>query len=183
MSERLLIVGGTGFIGSHLAARAVKGGFNTVSLSLNPPSKERRVDGVNYIAADVSNYLELKDKLQKETFNYVVNLSGYIDHSSFLDGGSQTIDAHFGGVQNLVNVIDWGKLKRFVQVGSSDEYGSNPAPQNEDMSSNPISPYSFSKSASIQLLKMLHRTESFPATMLRLFLVYGPGQDNQRFLP
>ena len=30
---------------------------------------------------------------------------------------------------------------------------------------------------------MLHRTESFPATILRLFLTYGPGQNNLRFLP
>lgn len=183
MPERLLIVGGTGFIGSHLAARAVKSGFDTLVLSLNPPAKERKVDGVSYISADVSNYIELKNKLPKKSFDYVVNLSGYIDHSSFLDGGSQTIDTHFGGVKNLVNLIDWENLKRFVEIGSSDEYGNHPAPQNEEMPSYPISPYSFSKSASIQLLKMLHRTESFPATMLRLFLVYGPGQDNHRFLP
>ena len=30
---------------------------------------------------------------------------------------------------------------------------------------------------------MLHRTEGFPAVILRLFLTYGPGQENRRFLP
>ena len=183
MPEKLLIVGGTGFIGSHLAMSAARHGFDALVLSLNPPVEERRVDGVEYISADISNFMELKDKLPKKSFDYVINLSGYIDHSSFLDGGRQIIDAHFGGMQNLINLIDWGKLKRFVQIGSSDEYGNHPAPQNEDMPAYSISPYSFGKSASAQLLQMLYRTESFPATILRLFLVYGPGQDNRRFLP
>ncbi|SVD68047.1 uncharacterized protein METZ01_LOCUS420901, partial [marine metagenome] len=47
----------------------------------------------------------------------------------------------------------------------------------------PISPYSLAKVASTHFLQMLHRTEKFPAIILRLFLTYGPGQDAGRFLP
>ena len=65
MSKNLLIVGGTGFIGRHLAFRAIKNGFNTQILSLNELEVEKRVEGVNYISADVSNYLALKAKIPK----------------------------------------------------------------------------------------------------------------------
>ena len=183
MPERLLIAGGTGFIGSHLANHAIKNGFAVNILSLHPPTQERKVEGVRYISVDLSDLESTREKLPEEPIDYVVNLSGYIDHSPLLEGGRMVIDSHLIGMLNLIQVIDHNYLKRFVQIGSSDEYGNHPAPQNEDMIVNPISPYSFSKSASTQLLQMLYRTESFPATILRLFLVYGPGQDNTRFLP
>jgi nucleoside-diphosphate-sugar epimerase len=86
-------------------------------------------------------------------------------------------------VQNLLQLLDWSKLKRFVQVGSSDEYGNHPPPQHEKMRELPISPYSLGKVASTQFLQMLHRTQDFPAVIVRLFLTYGPGQDNKRFFP
>jgi len=183
MLKRLLIAGGTGFIGRNLALSAVKDKYSVTVLSLNIPVVEKKIEGVEYLQADITNLSELQKQLQGLHFEYVVNLSGYIDHRGFLEGGRAVIDAHFVGVQNLLQVIDWDKLKRFVQIGSSDEYGNLLAPQSEEMREEPISPYSLGKIASTQLLQMLYRTEKLPAVILRLFLVYGPGQDNKRFLP
>lgn len=183
MSNRLLIVGGTGFIGRNLAIKAVKKGYTTVVLSLNKPNVEQKIGNVEYLEADTTNFAQLQEKLSNAKFEYVVNLSGYIDHISFLDGGNQIIDAHFGGLQNILKLLDWNVLKRFVQIGSSDEYGNLSAPQSEEMREAPISPYSLAKVASSQLLQMLYRTESLPTVTLRLFLVYGPGQNINRFLP
>ena len=70
-----------------------------------------------------------------------------------------------------------------MQIGSSDEYGNAPSPQNETMRENPISPYSHAKVAASHFIQMLYRTEGFPGVVLRFFLVYGPGQDDKRFLP
>lgn len=180
--DKLLIVGGTGFIGKSLAKSAIAKGYDVVVLSLNPPSEIERLGDVEYIQADITNI----DSLSKKSIvdiEYVVNLSGYINHSKFLDNGDKTIDVHFGGVKNLLQVLNWNKLKRFVQIGSSDEYGSASAPQHESLREHPISSYAVGKAASTQLLQMLARTENFPAVILRLFLVYGPGQDGSRFLP
>ena len=47
----------------------------------------------------------------------------------------------------------------------------------------PISPYSFAKTAGTHFIQTIARTENFPGVVLRLFLVYGPGQDKKRFLP
>ena len=79
--------------------------------------------------------------------------------------------------------MDWSTLKRFVQIGSSDEYGCLPAPQSENMRESPISSYSFGKLAATNLLQMLWRTEKLPVVILRLFLVYGEGQNDERFFP
>ena len=183
MSNRMLIVGGTGFIGRNLVLNALESGYDIVVLSLNEPGVKKRVEGVDYVKVDITQPIEAKEKLAEGAFDYVVNLAGYINHCRFLEGGHEIIKAHFGGVQNLLQFLDWSELKRFVQIGSSDEYGSHQAPQHEEMRELPISPYSLGKVASTQLLQVLHRTQGFPAVIMRLFLTYGPGQDNKRFLP
>jgi nucleoside-diphosphate-sugar epimerase len=180
--NRLLIVGGTGFIGRSLTKCAIKKGYEVIVLSLNSPSVEEMTDNVEYLQVDITNIKNLRKK-KINNIDYVVNLSGYIDHGCFLDGGNRVIDVHFGGVKNLLQILNWNKLKRFVQIGSSDEYGGALAPQHESLRESPISSYAVGKAASAQLLQMLAKTENFPVVILRLFLVYGPGQDSGRFLP
>jgi nucleoside-diphosphate-sugar epimerase len=110
-------------------------------------------------------------------------LGGYIDHANYSSGGDEVYDVHFNGVRNLVDCLDKSKIKGFVQIGSSDEYGNNPAPQSEIQREAPISPYSCAKVASTYFLQTLYKTEKFPAVILRPFLVYGPGQGIERFIP
>ena len=183
MKGNLLIVGGSGFIGKNLAIKSQNLGYNVTVISLNKVDLDKKILNINYIQVDINNIRKLRQKLSKKVFHYVVNLSGYVDHSSFLNGGSNVIDTHFRGVQNLLHAFDWKPLKKFVQIGSSDEYGSLPAPHKEDIRESPISPYALGKVASNNLLQMLYRTEKFPVVILRLFLVYGEGQNDERFLP
>ena len=140
------------------------------------------MSGVSYIAADLTRSDTL-NKIENTQYNFVVNLGGYIDHKLFVDGGRCLIGAHFDGLLNLVERLDRTCLKRFVQIGSSDEYGNAPPPQHEDMREQPISPYSLGKLSATHFLQMLHSTEYFPVVTLRLFLAYGPGQGQDRFLP
>lgn len=177
----ILIVGGTGFIGKNLLNVVRKLGWICTVLSLRKPKKYEK--NVEYLQVDLTNTLHTKNILANRNFDYVVNLSGYVDHSSYFDKGQAVIDTHFNGLQNLINSLDRSKLKCFVQIGSSDEYGNVSAPQSEHLRESPISPYSFSKVCATHLLQMLHKTENFPSVILRLFLVYGEGQNKQRFLP
>ena len=181
-TPHLLVIGGTGFIGHYLVKEAKRKGWLITSVSLKPPTKERFVDDIRYIHLDMTD-INLVRKYLNEEFDYVVNLGGYIDHNLFREGGRDVIEVQFIGLQNLLEVLPRHKLKRFVQIGSSDEYGNAQAPQNEDFREQPISPYSLGKVAATHFLQMLHRTEKFPAVTLRLFLTYGPGQDTSRFLP
>lgn len=182
LAPRLLVVGGTGFIGRHVSARGSDMGWRVTQLSLR-----RRISvadsRADHLVADIAVSSSVMEALRGRAFEYVVNCGGYIDHTPFSRGGRSVIDAHFGGVMNLVTALDRGPLRSFVNIGSSDEYGLVAAPQREDQVAAPRSPYGIAKLAAAELLQMLARSEAFPAITLRLFLTYGPGQGTERFLP
>jgi nucleoside-diphosphate-sugar epimerase len=181
--NNLLVVGGTGFIGRHLVRKAIEYNYNVIVLSSQKHIDKLHSQNITYITANIRDVKQLKRVLFKREIHYVVNLAGYIDHVNFMSGGYSVIDTHFNGVLNLVRCLDWSKIKGFVQTGSSDEYGNLKAPQSENQRERPISSYSLGKVAANQFLQMLNREEGFPIVLLRLFLVYGPGQDEKRFIP
>jgi nucleoside-diphosphate-sugar epimerase len=182
-TPRVLIVGGTGFIGSSLIKFLRKETYEIDSLSISLPAENHRVDKVRYLACDLRDESRLEKLLVGNRYNFVVNSGGYVDHSQFGSGGEDVFAAHFLGLTNLVRALDGRTLTRFVQVGSSDEYGGQSAPQVEVMREAPITPYSLAKVASTHFLQMLSRTQNFPAVIIRLFLTYGPEQGDNRFIP
>lgn len=182
-SDRILIVGGTGFIGRHLATRCLKDTPHVTCLGLTDTGKVSYPKGLEILQADITDKEQMRSVLCGKLFDYVFNLVGYIDHTPYFKGGRKIIESHFIGPMNLIDCLDRERLKCFVQIGSSDEYGSVPAPQKETMREMPISSYSLAKTATSHFIQMLSKTEEFPGVVLRFFLVYGPGQDDRRFLP
>jgi len=182
-NKKLLIVGGTGFIGSFAARHGVKNGYEVSVLSRNDLKKSEKIKNVEYLLTDLIEYNNLSGILKNKNFSHVINLSGEINHSDFASGGDLVIKNHFVGLLNLVSCLNRASLKSFVQVGSSDEYGSSNAPQNENQTCIPLTNYSFAKLTGNNFLRMLNATENFPAIMIRLFLVYGTNQNSSRLLP
>ena len=90
---KLLVIGGTGFIGNYLVQAACKRGWHVSSLSLNRLSPENQQTGIDHFFVDLSDRTALFDTLNGRTFDYVVNLGGYIDHSenTWLDKAEQRV--------------------------------------------------------------------------------------------
>jgi len=181
--KKFLVVGGRGFIGRALVRRLLELGADVVSLSRRDIATDFTPAGSREVVADLRNPASLNAVLKGDRFDYVFNAVGYIDHSPYFKGGRDVIDTHYIGTLNLLNQVYWSRLKRFVQIGSSDEYGSGLSPQSENLREAPISPYSAAKVGVTHLIQAASRTEDFPGVVVRLFLVYGPGQDYKRFLP
>ena len=179
---RILVIGGNGFIGRHVIKHALKLKWDVTNLNLSSNLAEKS-SGLKDVTADITNFIALKKALGVAEFEYVVNCGGYVDHTLFSNGGRSILNMHFIGVINLVELLNRNVLKCFINIGSSDEYGNVVAPQTEMQREEPISPYSLGKLASTHFLQMLHRTENYPVTILRLFLTYGPGQAGNRFIP
>ena len=178
MKKKILIFGGTGFIGFHLAKEALKKGFQVTSISSNKPKKIRYLKKVKYIIVDITNKNSLKKKI-KENFEYIVNLAGYVDHKNKI----KTHKSHYFGCKNISNFFLEKKIKKFVQVGSSMEYGLINSPQKENLKCKPISIYGKAKFLSTKYLLNLYEKKKFPVTILRLYQIYGPYQDLNRLIP
>jgi len=181
LKKKILIVGGTGFIGYHLAKKSLKKSWDVTSFSSNTPKRKRYLSRVKYIRCDITNKKLLKEKIKKN-FDYVVNLGGYVDHSN----KKKTYKSHYIGCKNLAEIFLKKDLISFVQIGSSLEYGNSKSPQNENMKSNLKSiksVYGRAKLLSSRYLINLYYKKNFPSTILRLYQVYGPKQDINRFLP
>jgi nucleoside-diphosphate-sugar epimerase len=126
---------------------------------------------------DLKNYMSLK-KIKIDP-DYIVNLSGYVDHTN----KKKTYQSHYIGCKNLALISLKKNIKNFIQIGSSMEYGKKKSPQKENMNCNPLSVYGKSKLLASKYLLGLHKKENFPVTILRLYQVYGPYQDQNRFIP
>lgn len=146
------------------------------------PTASRYVNEVNYLFTDLTQTNPFLN-LENNKFSYVLNAGGYVNHSSLRDGGMDVIEQHFNSLVKLVNFLDWNYLIKFINIGSSDEYGHLGRLASEHQREQPISPYSLSKMAASHFLQMMHFSQSFPSITLRLFLTYGPGQNVDRFIP
>ena len=97
-TSKILVVGGTGFLGYHLSKKCLKLGWKVTSLSTKKPKKKRFLKNVKYIFCDISKNNSLK-KIPKKNFQFIVNFGGYVDHSN----AKKTFNSHFIGAVNLSN--------------------------------------------------------------------------------
>ena len=181
MKKKILIVGGTGFLGYHLARKCLSKKWEVTSISTNRPKKIRYLKKVKYIFLDISKKKLIKKKIKKN-YDYIVNFGGYVNHSEKL----KTYQSHYLGCKNLCDFFLTKKIKSFIQIGSCVEYGNKKSPQQESSKiniKNLKSTYGKAKLLATNYLLKQYKINNFPSTILRLYLVYGPRQDFNRFIP
>ena len=176
--KKILITGGTGFIGYHLAKKAIQKKFIVTSISTKPAKKIRYLKKVKYIICDITKKKLLEKKIKKN-YDYVVNLGGYVNHQD----KKKTFNSHYYGCKNLAEIFLKKNLTSFIQMGSSVEYGRLKSPQKENQRCKPLSIYGRAKLAATKYLVQLNKKNNFPSIVIRLYLAYGPKQDVNRFLP
>ena len=175
--SNILIIGGTGFIGYHLANRCKKLGWSVTSFSKNKPKKNRKIKNIKYLHGDLSIKKDLK-KIDKN-FDYVVNLGGYVDHKN----KTKNYKTHYLGCKNLVKIFLEKKLKLFLQVGSGAEYEKIASPHKEDDVCKPNSIYGKPKFLATNFLIKQHNKKDFPCCIVRLYQVFGEKQESNRIIP
>jgi dTDP-glucose 4,6-dehydratase len=177
MKKKILIVGGTGFLGYHLCKNFLKLKYDVSSLSKSKPKKIRKLSNVKYFYGNIAKEKNIKF-LENKNFNFVINCGGYVDHVNI----KKTLTSHFYGCKNLYEVFSKKKIETFIQIGSSTEYGKNNSPQKESLKGKPSGIYGRSKLKATNFLFSTLRKKEFPFVVLRFYQIYGPYQDNNRFI-
>lgn len=166
---RILVSGGTGFIGSHLVNDLLQAGARVVTVS-------RRADavvaGAEHLSVDLSTEALPPDI---DHVDAIVHLAGSADASlSWAD------PMHFNRVNALgtLSMLELARAHeaRFVLASSQRVYRPCITPLEEDAALEPVDPYGYSKLVAEQWVEMYSRLYALPAVTLRFFSVYGPGQ-------
>ncbi len=182
-NSKIIVAGGSGFIGANLISELIANGNEVISISKSINNLKRKVKNAKYLFHDLNK--PIKENLIKNLVGseYIINCSGYIDHSSFKDNGKKVFYDHFNSLISLTNLAIDLKVKTFVQIGSSDEYGKNKSPIKESVRESPISPYALSKLSSTYFLQQCFKEETLNTVVVRPFLIFGEMQSKSRFLP
>ena len=174
---KILIFGGSGFIGYHLTKKCVKKGWSVTSISKHILKKEKIVKKAFYSIKNLENFRNFKN-ISKD-YDFVVNASGYINNNDNL-----TYKNHnFKIVKNIIRHFRNTNIKAFLNIGTSAEYGGMFSPQNEKVKTLPKSKYGKDKLKCTKLLINSFKTINFPAIVFRTYQVYGPLQETNRLIP
>ena len=177
--KSILVTGGAGFIGSHIAEKLVEIG-----------AKVKILD--NFFAGKAENIKEFQDKVEVIEGD-IMDLSllyrvmegvDYVSHQAALRSAPKSVDLPvsytnvntMGTLNVLISAKEKG-VKKVVYASSSSVYGDNlKLPQNEANYPSPLTPYATSKLAGEFYCKMFTKTYGLSTVSLRYFNVFGARQ-------
>lgn len=183
---KVLITGGNGFVGKHLTKKLLLKGCEVVITS-RKKSSEKKLDDSNLLKTLTVNYLEIDSLFSvfvNEQPDYIVHLASGKDRRSLEKIPTTDLlyemQINFNIIQAASNMKN---LKKFVFIGSSDQYDMSAFASNFPNIYSPCNAYGFLKSTASLLLDTLFRESNFPIVQLVPTIIYGPGQGEEMFLP
>lgn len=175
---RVLVTGGTGFVGNHLIPQLISNNFEITCLvrTDKKAAELQKKYGVETIIGDVTNSETLK-QISKD-IDYVVHLAA-MGHVSAVteEAYQQFVGINEQGTKNLLEAFkDSKRLKKFIHFSSTAAMGPIGIPiLNEVSVPNPITPYQKSKNRSERIIIEAFTEYGFPGIILRPCMIYGPG--------
>jgi UDP-glucuronate 4-epimerase len=182
----ILITGGAGFIGSHVAEKLLaRGDAVTVLDNFNDfydPALKRQnatlLSGARVVAGDIRDAAEMAKLFTAGRFDAVIHLAAMAGVRPSLLDPLHYQDVNVRGTLILLEELKRRPSTRFVFASSSSVYGTNeriPFREDEDIH-HPVSPYAATKRAGELLAYTHHHLYGIPTSCLRFFTVYGPRQ-------
>jgi UDP-glucose 4-epimerase len=179
MSGRVLVTGGAGFIGSHIAEAYLAAGWEVVVLDDLSRGHQRNIpSGARFVKADVRTP-EARKVLADGGFTVLNHHAAQIDVRVSVDEPALDAGINVVGLVNLLDGAGAGGVKRVVFASSGGVVYGDPdvVPTPETAPKAPISPYGVSKLAGEYYMRALAALRGFEAVAMRYANVFGPRQD------
>lgn len=173
---KVLITGGAGFLGSHLANRLFElGHYVRILDDLSSGDPTTLAAGINFNRGDVRDIPKLWSLLQG--VDVVYHLAARVSVPASVLYPREYNDVNVGGTVSLLEACRDVGIKRVILASSATVYGNQgKQPVNEAMLPRPGVPYAVSKLAAEQYLFNIGQLSGFETVALRIFNTYGPGQ-------
>jgi UDP-glucose 4-epimerase len=179
MSGRVLVTGGAGFIGSHIAEMYLGAGWEVVVLDdLSRGHAHNVPAGARLVQADIRSP-EARKLLAEGRFKVLIHHAAQIDVRVSVEQPAFDASINVVGFVNLLEGAGAGGVERVVFASSGGTVYGDPIeiPTPETAPNCPISPYGASKLAGEHYARMLGALHGFDAVSMRYSNVFGPRQD------
>ncbi len=179
-SDLVLVTGGAGFVGSHLAGALLDEGYRVRivdNLSTGRRDNLTHLDGrFEWMDGDLADF---------EACRRAVRGARYVFHEAAIPSVPRSIreplESHASGPTATLNMLEASRAEgvaRFFFAASSSAYGDTvELPKHEEMPSRPLSPYAAGKLAGEHYVSVYAQTMGLDGVSLRYFNVFGPRQD------
>lgn len=183
--SKIVITGGAGFIGSHIAENLAKEGHEIVIVdNLDPyysvDLKKRNIDvvlnsgDVTFINANITNLDRVK-KIIDSTVDYVYHEAAQAGVRISVEDPFKPNNVNVLGTLNILKASLDANVKKVINASSSSVYGKvKYLPFDEQHPTEPVSPYGVSKLAAEHYCRVFYEIYGLQTTSLRYFTVYGP---------
>lgn len=173
----ILVTGGAGFIGSHLANKLQKQNHNVIILDNLSTGNIGNVFNNNIIVRDINDNLD--DIFNKYQFDYVFHLAAFINLRDSIKHPQSCATSNILGSMNLIKYCNQYQVKKFIfsSTGGAIYSETAPLPWTESSLTEPSSPYGLSKLNIEQYLRINYKLHKLPYSILRYSNVYGPKQN------
>ncbi len=180
LSGIVLVTGGAGFIGSHIAAALLERGARVRvmdDLSTGYQENLAEIGGeIEFINASITDSQALKRAL--ENVELVFHQAAIPSVPRSVNQPVETHEASVNGTFSILLAARDRKVRRVIYAASSSAYGDQPeSPKLESMRPDPLSPYAVAKLVGEYYCQVFSRTYGLETVSLRYFNVFGPRQD------
>jgi UDP-glucose 4-epimerase len=193
----VVVTGGAGFIGSHLAEELLKrrckviilddlstGKLENIRLLIEREGARSTQDkpgaksqnSVEFVHGSITDLPLVRNVFQG--IDYVFHEAAIPSVPRSIENPQATHEANITGTLNVLLAAKDNGVKKVIYASSCAVYGDSPAlPKTEDMPPDPQSPYAVTKLAGEYYCQVFHQVYGLPTVCLRYFNVYGPRQD------
>lgn len=183
--KRVLVTGGSGFVGANLARRLLRDGHEC-HLILRPGHQAWRLaeiaDQCQRHLADIEDKEALAHCIREVRPDWVFHLAAYGAYSN-QTGIERMIATNLLGTIGLLNACVEVGVEAFVHAGSSSEYGYKDHAAREDEVIHPNSDYAITKAAATHYCQLAAVRHAINAISVRLYSIYGPYEEPSRLIP
>jgi len=170
-----LVIGGSGYIGSHISRYFLEKKENIYILdNLSTGLKKRNVSKINFYSFDCRETKKLNDLLNKKNIRGVIHLASLKQARESLREPLKYWDSNINATISILKSFENSPVKFLLFSGSCSIYGSSNEVI-EDIRPNPLSPYAWTKLCSEQIIKDCSRYLDLSWMSLRYFNVIGNG--------